>query len=125
MKYSPMKHRMTALAILSAAFLVPVPATLLPVAPAMAQSLNLDQAKSQGLVGERADGYLGVVQNAAGVQRLVDEVNLQRRQLYRDIAAKNGIPVNAVEQLAGKKAIERAASDTYVQAGGGGWTKKP
>lgn len=119
-----MKNRLTGLMILAVA-LAPVPAVVVAPLPAYAQSMSLDQAKSQGLVGERLDGYLGVVSNAVGVQRLVDDINLQRRQLYRDIAAKNGIPVSAVEQLAGKKAIDRAGSGEYVQSAGGGWTRKP
>lgn len=96
---------------------------LLPAAHAQVTSLN--DAKAQGLVGEQLDGYLGVVSDAPGVQRLVDDINLQRRQLYRDIARKNGAPLNAVEKLAGQKAIERAASGEIVQSPSGGWVRKP
>lgn len=118
-----MKHRISAFLILAAVALAPA-VTVAP-SPAWAQAMSLDQAKSKGLVGEKLDGYLGVVSNAAGVQQLVDQVNLQRKQLYKDIAAKNGIPVSAVEQLAAKKAIEKAASGEVVQSPGGGWVKKP
>lgn len=119
-----MKKIVSAFVILAAVFALAVPTVTLVPASASAQALTLDQAKAQGLVGEKLDGYLGVVSNAAGVSRLVDDINLQRRQLYRDIARKNNIPLNAVEQLAGKKAIERAASGEYVQSPSGAWARK-
>lgn len=93
--------------------------------PSVAQSMSLQQAQAQGLVGERLDGYVGIVQSAPGIAQLVDEVNLQRRQLYRDIARKNNIPLNTVERLAADKAISRAASGEYVQDASGNWVRKP
>ena len=93
--------------------------------PAVAQSLTLQQAQAQGYVGERLDGYVGIVQNAPGVTQLVNDVNLQRRQLYRDIARKNNIPLNTVEKLAADKAINRAPSGEYVQDASGKWIRKP
>lgn len=93
-------------------------------APASAQSLTLQDAQSRGLVGERQDGYVGIVKDAPGVQQLVDEINLQRRQLYRDIARKNSIPINTVERLAADKAISKAASGEFVQDAGGNWIRK-
>ncbi len=98
---------------------------LFATGPAGAQSLSLQQAQADGLVGERLDGYVGVVQGAPGVAQLVDQVNLQRRQLYRDIARKNNIPLNNVERLAAEKAISRAASGEFIQDAGGNWIRKP
>ena len=34
-------------------------------------AVSLDQAKSQGLVGEQANGYLGVVKSGGGVDNLL------------------------------------------------------
>lgn len=97
----------------------------MPAAPVHAQSLTLQQAQQQGLVGEQQDGYLGIVTQAPGVQTLVDDINLKRRQIYRDIARKNNINLQAVEALAGKKAIEKAGSGEIVQGNEGQWVKKP
>ena len=99
--------------------------TAMPVAPGHGQALNLQQAQQQGLVGEQQDGYLGIVTQAPGVQTLVDDINLKRRQIYRDIARKNNINLQAVEALAGKKAIENAGSGEMVQGNDGQWMKKP
>lgn len=96
----------------------------LAATPALAQSLTLDEAESRGLVGEQLNGYLGIVQSAPGVQKLVDDINLKRKQLYRDVARKNAIPLAAVEELAGRKAIEKAAPGEYVQTPNGQWVRR-
>ncbi len=75
--------------------------------PAAAQSL--DQAKAQGLVGETARGYIEPVNSNPAMQRLADQINLQRKQNYRDIARKNGTTLEAIEAIAGAKLIGRAA----------------
>lgn len=84
----------------------------------------LDDAKAAGLVGEKADGYVGAVTGAASVQALIDEVNAGRRAKYAEIAGKRGAPVDAVAAIAGKKLIERTASGQYVMGSDGRWTQK-
>jgi uncharacterized protein YdbL (DUF1318 family) len=105
----------TALACLALAF------AALPAAAA-----SLDAAKASGQVGERIDGYLGVVDaNApADVRALVDQINAERRTKYEQIAQKQGAPVAAVAQIAGKKLIERTPPGEYVLDAGGQWRKK-
>jgi hypothetical protein len=92
--------------------------------PAVAQSL--DQAKTAGQVGERIDGYVGVVDaNAPGdVRSLVDQVNAERQAKYADIAAERGISVQAVAQIAGEKLIQRAPGGQYVLGADGQWRQK-
>jgi uncharacterized protein YdbL (DUF1318 family) len=92
--------------------------------PAAAQSL--DQAKAAGQVGERIDGFVGVVDaNAPGdVRAMVDRVNAERRQKYDDIAAERATSVEAVAQIAGQKLIERAPSGEYVLGADGQWRQK-
>jgi uncharacterized protein YdbL (DUF1318 family) len=91
-------------------------------APAFA--IDLQTAKSQGLVGETSSGYLGVLGGGGEVQQLVNQVNAQRRAEYQAIAQRNGTSLQAVEALAGKKAIERTPSGQYVQLPSGQWVKK-
>jgi uncharacterized protein len=92
--------------------------------PAAAQSL--DEAKAEGQVGERIDGYVGVVDaNASGeVRALVDEVNAERREKYAEIAAERGTSVQAVAQIAGQKLIARAPGGEYVLGADGQWRQK-
>ena len=83
---------------------------------AQAQAGPLEDAKAAGLVGERVDGYLGVVGSSApaDVVQLVEQVNAERRAKYAEIAQKQGAPVAAVAQIAGTKLIERAGPGEYV-----------
>ncbi len=93
---------------------------------APAWAITLDQAKSQGLVGEQPNGYLGVVvANASGeVQALVADINQKRKAEYQGIARRNNTSVEAVEALAGKKAIDRTPPGHYVRQPSGQWVKK-
>lgn len=98
-------------------------AILTVVASAPAWALDLDEAKTKGLVGEVNSGYLGVAKKSADVQALVDNINEKRRIYYQKIAAKNGISLRAVEVRAGQKAIEKTAKGGLVNTGEG-WEKK-
>jgi uncharacterized protein YdbL (DUF1318 family) len=87
-------------------------------------AIDLQTAKSQGLVGETPSGYLEAVKPAsAETKALIDSVNAKRKQKYQDIATRNKTSLQAVEQLAGKKAIEKSAPGSYVKLGGN-WKQK-
>ena len=88
-------------------------------------ALDLDEARNQGLIGEQADGYVGVVApNPSGeVVKLAEYVNSRRKAGYEKIAAGNGVPVGAVAALQGKEQIEKAPSGQWVNPGSG-WLKK-
>jgi uncharacterized protein YdbL (DUF1318 family) len=92
--------------------------------PAAADSL--DDAKAEGQVGERIDGYVGVVDaNASGeVRALVDQVNAERQEKYAEIAAERGTSIQAVAQIAGQKLIARAPGGQYVLGANGQWRQK-
>ena len=95
---------------------------LLAVSPAF--GISVEEAKTKGLVGERPNGYLGVVNPAAPeAQALANEVNEKRRQAYEDIAKRNQTQLDAVEALAGEKAIQNTKPGYFVE-GPGGWTRK-
>ncbi len=88
-------------------------------------AMTLDDAKSAGLVGEQANGYLGVVSASAGseIKALVEDINTKRKAKYQEIASNKNIPLSQVEQLAGAKVIERANAGEYIKTGSS-WTKK-
>jgi hypothetical protein len=89
-------------------------------------ALTLDNAKQDGLVGEKPDGLLGVVIAAPpeDVKSLVDSTNSQRLEKYNSIAAKNGTPVDQVQALAGKTLISKTQSGQYIMNSAGEWQKK-
>lgn len=97
--------------------------SLLLVCSSSAFALSLDEAKSKGLLGETPSGYLEQVQPDAAAAQVMGEVNAKRRVEYQAIAQKNGTALNAVEALAGKKAIEKTGSGLYVKVDGR-WVKK-
>ncbi len=90
--------------------------------PALA--LGLAEAKSKGLVGEQADGYLGVVSGGGEASALVREVNAKRRAEYAEIAKKRGTSVDDVAALAGAKLVARTPGGQYVRDSTGKWVKK-
>ena len=91
----------------------------------LAFAADLAQVKRDGLVGERADGYLGLVQENAprDVAELVRTINAKRLAEYQRIAGENQLSVEQVQALAGKKAIERTDPGGWVLLNGG-WQKK-
>jgi uncharacterized protein YdbL (DUF1318 family) len=87
-------------------------------------ALSLEEAKTSGLVGEKANGYLGVVNpGSPEAQSLTNEVNQKRRQAYQDIATRNRTQLETVETLAGEKAIQNTKPGHFVE-GQAGWTRK-
>lgn len=92
-----------------------------------AWALELDQAKAQGLVGEQLNGYLGVVtaHPSGEVNALLRDINTRRRQAYERIARENGLSLEQVASLAGKKAIEKTPPGQYIQdPATGNWLRR-
>lgn len=104
------------LSILVAAFLL----------PAVSFALSLDQAKTQGLVGETPAGYLQSVQAnpSQDVKALVADINSKRKAEYEQIAKKTGSDLPSVEKLAAKKAYAKTSPGHYLLGADGKWTKK-
>jgi uncharacterized protein YdbL (DUF1318 family) len=97
---------------------------LLLLGPMPLFALSLDEAKEKGLVGEKANGYLGVVAiGDADAQALSDNINQKRRQIYQDIAQRNKTNVHEVETLAGEKAVHNTKPGNFVESHGS-WVKK-
>ncbi len=92
----------------------------------VALALTLDEAKAQGLVGEKLDGYIAAVSAApsAEVQALVSSTNDGRRKVYAELAQRNGITLEAVGVLSGEKLQGAAPSGQYIQLPDGSWRKK-
>jgi uncharacterized protein YdbL (DUF1318 family) len=93
----------------------------------LALAITLDEAKAQGLVGEKVDGYISAVGNSPStdVQALITSTNDGRRKVYVDLAQRNGITVEAVGVLSAEKLRASAASGEYVQLESGQWQRKP
>ena len=97
---------------------------LVTLVPGQSSALTLDQARSQGLVGELPNGYVAARGNAPGLSALVDNVNRQRRQRYRQIAADTNVPMAAVEQQAGQALINRLRSGQWYMNTRNQWVQR-
>jgi uncharacterized protein YdbL (DUF1318 family) len=92
-----------------------------------ALAITLDEAKAQGLVGEKTDGFVAAVMAnpSAEVQALISSTNDGRRQVYADLAKRNNITIEAVGVLSAEKLYAGAASGEYLQNKSGQWERKP
>lgn len=91
-----------------------------------ALAASLSDAKEQGWIGEKPDGYIGLVRTdaPADVKALVDDVNAKRRAEYQRIAQQQGAPLNEVEKVGGMTAIEKTRPGHYVMNSAGRWRRK-
>jgi len=87
-------------------------------------AIELSDAKQQGLVGERVDGLLGVIEASREVKELVNDINSQRLTVYKQIAEKNAMTIEQVSVLAGQKAIKKTPKGQYIQNTSGQWVIK-
>ncbi|MCH7943719.1 MAG: YdbL family protein [Proteobacteria bacterium] len=86
---------------------------------------QLDDAKAAGWVGERLDGYVGVIAGApATATALAGTFNAKRRAKYQGIAAANGTSLQAIEILMGEKLIARARPGEIVMDASGQWVRR-
>ncbi|EEC4058368.1 YdbL family protein [Salmonella enterica subsp. enterica serovar Infantis] len=87
-------------------------------------ALTLDEARTQGRVGETLNGYLVALKDDAETQKLVLDINHARRASYQQLADSNHLPVDEVAKMAGQKLVERARPGEYVQGINGKWMRK-
>jgi uncharacterized protein YdbL (DUF1318 family) len=97
-------------------------AALLLATPAFA--LDLHGARAQGLVGEKADGYVTAQQPSAEVNALVDDVNARRKAEYARISKENGQPLDVVGRVAAESIVGKLESGASYQGADGSWKKK-
>ena len=96
-----------------------------PSALAQTQSAKeiVDQAKTQGLVGEQLDGYVGFVSTgvSAKIRAAVNEINITRKSIYTKKAREKSVAISDVAGLMGEKLIARAPQGQMVKLGDGQW----
>lgn len=106
--------------LLSAVFAISMPVFAMNLQQAMSA---LPNAKTQGLVGEQPNGYLGVVQSSPEADNIAKLINDARRAEYARLAKENNIAVADVEAMAGQKAVERTSRGHYILVDGK-WQQK-
>ncbi|HEY6816419.1 MAG TPA: YdbL family protein [Croceibacterium sp.] len=91
--------------------------------PALAQRDPAYQAaRSSGQVGEKPDGYLGVVgSQSAAVQSMVSDLNIRRRENYAQKAQEQGVTLQEYAITQGCILIGRTEAGEKYQAPDGSW----
>lgn len=98
----------------------------LVAAPAMAQrDPAYAAARANGQVGEKMDGYLGIVGAATPELRaMVDDINIRRRAVYAEQAQANNATLEEYAFTAGCLAISRTSPGEMYQAPDGSWQQR-
>lgn len=112
-----------------AAAMIGVAAVGLAAAGTAAYAFQGDEAaelRASGLVGEQADGYLGLVGSApAEIRARMDAVNIQRRAFYTQRASARGA---TIEEFAASTACEifarRVGPGQYYRLPDGVWRRR-
>lgn len=89
-----------------------------------AMALTLNEARSQGRVGETLNGYLVALETDAETQALVRDINEARNRSYQQLAKQNNVSTDEIAKLAGQKLVARAKPGEYVQGINGIWLRK-
>jgi len=84
------------------------------------------QLRASGLVGEQSDGYLGLVGSApAAVRAQMEQVNIQRRAAYTQLATNRGA---TIEEVAAATACQlfagRIGPGQYYRLPDGVWRQR-
>jgi len=96
-----------------------------PEAAAQAASAKsiVDQAKTNKLVGEKLNGYLGFVAQdvSAEVRAAINEINIKRKSIYTRMAREQNVGVSDIAGLTGEKLVAKAKPGEMTMMGDNQW----
>ncbi|MCL6698029.1 YdbL family protein [Sphingomonas sp. NSE70-1] len=97
----------------------------MPASAPAQDSSAIVAARRSGQVGERFDGYLGLssANVSADVRRHVGAVNIRRRALYSNLAARKGVTPEEVGITAACSLLRRVSVGEYYLLNQGGWRR--
>ncbi|WP_338468509.1 YdbL family protein [Novosphingobium sp. ZN18A2] len=89
---------------------------------AMAQGADYQAAKAAGQVGEKPDGYLGVVgSGTSALKAMVDDINIKRKAVYAEKAQAAHATVQEYAFTSGCLLISKTKPGEKYQAPDGSW----
>ena len=93
--------------------------------PAAAQTPAVNAARQAGTVGERFDGYMGIaVAVPATLRSQVETINIRRRALYSNLAARKGVSPREVGITAGCQLLAGVAVGQAYMLSDGVWRRR-
>jgi uncharacterized protein YdbL (DUF1318 family) len=92
-------------------------------APALAQrDPAFDAARAAGKVGEKVDGYVGIVgPETTELRRIVDDINIKRRAVYAERAQAKNATIEEYALTIGCQQILKTQPGEKYQAPDGSW----
>jgi uncharacterized protein YdbL (DUF1318 family) len=105
--------------------LVALASLALPVSAPAQDPAEILAARRAGLIGERFDGYVGLVTSnvSQDLRRQVSALNIRRRTLYSNLAARKGVSPEEVGVTAACSLFRRIGVGEYYLLGQGGWRR--
>jgi len=120
------KNILLMLSVLSVSYLS-VSTAFADLAAMKARVPALVKAKEAGLVGEQADGLVGVISEAKGntsVESLIAEENEDRMEVYRNRASQQDQELGVFMKVMGEARTEGEKKGRFIQGADGSWKKK-
>lgn len=99
-------------------------ALMIAVIAVPAIALDLSEARTKSLVGEKNDGYIEALKPSTEVNMLVSDINNRRKAEYTRISKENGQPVSVVGKLAAVEIAKKLPSGSMYQNNAGSWVRK-
>lgn len=98
-------------------------------ASAQAQSAKsiINAAKTKGVIGETAAGYLaetGSGSVSAAERAAMNEVNIGRKSVYTRLARDQNVQIEVVAAITGEKQLAKAKAGEKIMDASGTWTTK-
>ncbi len=86
---------------------------------------TIDAARQAGVIGERYDGYMGLVGTpSAEVRRQMSAVNLRRRNLYIELASRRNVNPEVVGIATACELIPGLPAGQFYMLGDGVWRRR-
>ncbi len=87
----------------------------------VALAASLEELRASGAIGESSTGY--VVARDSSARSQADTINAQRREIYQQKAAAQGVSVDQVGKVYAQELFKTLPGGTWIQVNGQ-WVKK-
>jgi len=91
---------------------------------AAAAQEDLDQLRADGVLAESYTGFVVIKENASGAQAVADRVNAERRTIYQQRAAEQGVTPEEIGRIYAGQIINKAPAGTWFQNEDGSWIQR-
>ena len=90
----------------------------------LARLPQIEALKADGVIGEDKNGFLQFRKEAGDKQALINAENADRGEIYKAIAAKQGVSVEVVGQRRALQIADVAKAGEWLQKADGTWYQK-